>query len=387
MLNTIGLVLIYAVLFFMMFYGAKISNRHEWNEEVFSLKQMKVLQGASAVFIMFHHMAQKTCAPWNPPAKIVHGLDCFVDIGYWFVSIFLFCSGFGLYKSFKNKENYLKGFVKARILPIIIAFYVSEFLFFIVRLLMHEKMDTKTIIYYLIGFKLANYYGWFVVALPLFYLFFYLAFKLCKKDGMAIFMTGVGITAYVLLGMIIDHNDYLMKGEWWYNTAYLFLIGIIFARFEKSVVDFFKKIYPVSLILAAILVVVLFMFSLWAQGFFSYYCEYWGISMFEKVGRRSVCMFSQMLTATSFVLLVFLITMKIRTGNKLLTFFGGITLETYLVHGIFVELFGFNFLDVTKSLYYIKSVPLYVFVVLVCSVPSILIFKKLLGVITGKLKR
>lgn len=387
MLNTIGLVLIYAVLFLMMFFGAKISKRHEWNEEVFSLNQMKMIQGASAVFIMFHHMAQKTCASWNPPATIVHGLDIFVDIGYWFVSIFLFCSGFGLYKSVKNKENYLKGFVKARILPIIIAFYASEILFFVVRLLMHEKMNAKTIFFYLIGFKLANYYGWFVVALPLFYLIFYLAFRFCKKDGVAIFMTGVGITAYVLLGTAIDHNDYLMKGEWWYNTAYLFVIGILFARFEKSIVRFFKKIYPGALIASVILLYGFYILSVVAQLILSYYCEWLDISLIEKMLRRYACALSQVLTSSTFVILVFLVTMKIKIGNKVLKFFGGITLETYLVHGIFVELFGFNFLGTVKSLYYIKNVPLFVLVVLVCSVPSIIVFKKLLNLMTAKLKK
>ena len=84
------------------------------------------------------------------------------------------------------------------------------------------------------------------------------------------------------------------------------------------------------------------------------------------------------------VFFLFMVTMKIQIGNKLLAFFGGLTLEFYLIHGLFVELFGYSFLDITKSLYYIRSVPLYVLVVVACSVPATVLFKLLLKVISGK---
>ena len=61
--------------------------------------------------------------------------------------------------------------------------------------------------------------------------------------------------------------------------------------------------------------------------------------------------------------------LKVKLGNGLLKLLGGLTLEFYLMHGIFVEVFGFNFLDIRPSLYYIRSVPLYILVVLACSVP------------------
>ena len=76
--------------------------------------------------------------------------------------------------------------------------------------------------------------------------------------------------------------------------------------------------------------------------------------------------------------------MKIQIGNTVLKFFGGITLEFYLIHGLFVELFGYSFLDVSKSLYYIKNVPIYIVVVVLCSVPATVLFKYILKMISGK---
>ena len=66
---------------------------------------------------------------------------------------------------------------------------------------------------------------------------------------------------------------------------------------------------------------------------------------------------------------------------------GDVTLEFYLMHGIFVELFGYNFLDITNSLVYIKNVPLFIAAVLACAVISTLLFrllwKKVNALLTG----
>lgn len=98
---------------------------------------------------------------------VVHGLDFFVEIGHFFVAVFLFCSGYGLYKSVRSKENYLQGFVKKRVLPIIVAFYVTAIIFTIVRALMGQKMDLPQVLRYLSGVQLSNPNAWYVVAISL----------------------------------------------------------------------------------------------------------------------------------------------------------------------------------------------------------------------------
>ena len=112
--------LFYFLLAGLIFWGARYAGRGEWNEDYTSLKQTKILQGVAALGIALHHMSQKTCAPWHPSAFIVHGMDPFIPMGYMLVGVFLFCSGLGLYKSFKSKPGYLKGFFRRRILPVVI---------------------------------------------------------------------------------------------------------------------------------------------------------------------------------------------------------------------------------------------------------------------------
>lgn len=373
--------LYYVVLVLILFWGAKVCRKKTWNEDFMSLSQTKYLQGFFAICVMLHHAGQKTCAPWHNPYFIVHGLDFFVPIGYLFVSVFLFCSGYGLYKSYKQKENYLQGFVKRRILPLVLAFYSTGLIFFVVRLLMGERMSGKQMFYYLSGAQLCNPNAWYVIALPIFYLGFYLAFKFIKKDGWALFATILLVFAYTLIGTFVDHNNWWMRGEWWYNSVHLFSIGLLFARFEKPVVEHVKKFYPVYLILAIVGVAVFYPLSEYTQNAFSYYGENWNAP--DKVQRRWICLLSQMAVSCAFVFLVFLLNMKIKLGNKVLQFMGALTLEFYLIHGLFVELFGYDFLEMRPSIHYIRNVALYLLVVIVLSVPAAVLLQKVHNMILG----
>ena len=339
-----------------------------------SLSQTKALQGFFAICIMLHHIGQKTCAYWLNPKYIVHGLDVFVPIGYFFVGIFLLCSGYGLYKSYKEKPDYLNGFFKRRILPLILAFYSTGLIFLIVRVLMGEKMDLPQVFFYISGLQLSNPNTWFVIALPIFYFAFYLSFKYIKNEKAALFATCMAVFVYTLIGTMIDHNDWWMRGEWWYNSVHFFSIGLLFARYEDAIINHVKKHYPLYVILMFISIFVFYAFSEYTQAAFSYYGELFHADF--KVLRRWVCLLSQIAASCSFVFFVFLLGMKIEIGNKILRFMGTITLEFYLIHGLFVELFGYSFIDIVPSLYYIRNVALFVLVVVVLSIPSACLLQK-----------
>jgi membrane-bound acyltransferase YfiQ involved in biofilm formation len=210
---------------------------------------------------------------------------------------------------------------------------------------------------------------------------FYLAFKFIKKDGWALFATIMVVFIYTLIGTFVDHNDWWMRGEWWYNSVHLFSIGLLFARFEKPVIENIKKHYRLYLALVIIGFIIFYPLSEIAQGVFSYYGENFNAP--DKVQRRWICLLSQMAVSCAFVFLVFLLNMKIRIGNKVLKFMGTLTLEFYLIHGLFVELFGFDFLEMRPSIHYIRNVALYLLVVIVLSVPAAVILQKVHHLILG----
>ncbi len=365
--------LVYFLLGALLFFGAEGRRGKEWNEDYTSLKQTKILLGVMALGVGLHHMAQKTCAPWHQRALIVHGLDVFVPVGYLFVAVFLFCSGLGLYKSWKTKPDYLRGFPRKRILPIVVAFYLSEIIYTAVRFAVGEKMNTAQILWYLSGLRMANYNSWYVIVIPFFYLAFYFAFKYCKREGAAILWVFLFTLAYTALGACVDHqNVWWMRGEWWYNSIILFPLGLLFGRHEARITAFLKKGYWFWLILSFAAIFGLTALYDRADQMWGYYRDGWN-SPLKVLFRRGTAA-SQWLVCLAFVAFCLLLLMKVRLGNKALSLLGGVTLEFYLIHGIFVDLFGYNFADVAKSAVYIKNVPLYMLAVLGCSLPATALF-------------
>ena len=378
--------LFYFFLAGLIFFGAQSAGRGKWNDDYTSLKQTKILQGIAALGVALHHLAQKSCAPWHAKKFIVHGLDPFVPMGYMLVGVFLFCSGLGLYKSFKSKPGYLKGFFRRRILPVVIAFYLSEIIYTAVRLAMGEQMSAVTVLWYLSGLHMANFNAWYVIVIPFFYLAFWAAFRFCKKEGTAIFFVFLFTIGYTVLGAFIDHqSDWWMRGEWWYNSIILFPLGLLFAKYEERITRVLKKGYWVFLLLFFAGFFLLFQQSEWlVNNRLGYYGE-WGDPL--KVVHRLLSAGTQWIVAIFFVAVWFLLAMKIRFGNKVLAWLGAVTLDFYLMHGIFVELFGYDFLDMTKSIVYIKNVPLYVAAVLACAVPATILFRWIRLKITKPLLR
>ena len=369
--------LFYFLLAVLLFWGSSACGRAEWNEDYTSLRQTKILQGIAALGVALHHMAQKTCAPWHAARYIVHGLDVFVPVGYLFVAVFFFCSGLGLYKSVKAKPDYLHGFARRRILPMVIAFYLSEFIHLLVRAAMGEAMGLREVLWYLTGLHMANQNAWYLIVIPFFYLVFYLAFRFSRSDRTAILWVTLAVLLYTLLGALIDHQSvWWMRGEWWYNTVILFPLGMAFGCHEQALTALLRRRYWFWLCFSLAMTVVLYRLSvLLTEQLWGYYGETWGDPL--KVPHRLGCAVSQWLVCICFVTFCFLASMKLRLGNRALVFLGGMTLELYLMHGIFVELFGYSFYDLAPSLYYIRSVPLYILAVAVCSVPAALLFRLL----------
>lgn len=316
-----------AIFFAILLFKANFFTKGTWNDEVLSLNQTKSILGFCAFGIVFHHLAQKTCAPWLNQQVIVHGLDFFLNLGHLFVALFFFYSGFGLFKSLKSKENYLKGFLGKHLTPIII-----------LCLLVNCE-------FYYVG-KVFSPYTWYINAIVILYILFYCSFRFVKNDVASICFVALGVLIYSFV------CNWLVLGVWWYNTAFLFLIGILFAKNEEKFILILKSKY----LLCAIISVLIFATSFAIDILFK-----------SELCRNFVCIIES-ISAFSFVVLVLLASLKIKFENKVLTFSGSITLELYLIHGLFVQMFGYSFVsDDFEPIFYIKNLALYVIVVFALS--------------------
>ena len=73
--------IVYPLILVVLLWRAKFSKIRAFNEEAFSLRQMKAIQGFVALLIMLHHCSQKTSASWIDKKFYIGGLDMFVEAG------------------------------------------------------------------------------------------------------------------------------------------------------------------------------------------------------------------------------------------------------------------------------------------------------------------
>ena len=339
--RLIMIILWYIALTVLLFYGAKPCKKNTWNEENMSLGQTKAFLGFCAIIVIFHHMAQFTCASWLNPKYIRHGLDIFLTAGYPMVGVFFFCSGFGLYKSAKTKPDFFKRFLPVKILPILFSTMLTTVVFIFFRLWRNIPLTIDSPVK-VNGHDNWHPSIWFIPAIIVMYIFFYIGFGLFKKDWIGILIVALGTLGYI--GFCIRFG----YGRWWINTVHMFLAGILLAKYEDRVFESCKKYYVLKLIIIIILCLVFYNLGNYKGGLYHFEVFY----------------------TLVFMSMYYLISMKLKIGNRALGFLGKITLEIYVTHVIFLHMFGYYMIhDGIKPVYYIENVSLYVLVCLALTIP------------------
>lgn len=335
------------LLFILLFVGCKFFRKGEWNENLLSLKQVDALRGFCAIGILLHHISQKNAAGWINPYYIIHGLDFFVDIGYLFVGYFIFVSGYGLYTKYKTKENYFKHFFLRRVVPLVIAYLLTS------------------LAYYLYNPHVASNYTWYIYAIIICNLLFYLAYRFIKNENISLVIVILGVSFYCFY----CHSHEF--GGWWYNTIGLFVVGILVARYKDYIEKFFKKFYWPLLVIFLVFTLV---------------CRYYGLHFEQAVytvfNKKTIDLYNILIilfrfsAAVFFTFILILLSLKFEFNNIILKFINSISLDLYLIQGLFVNMFAYCYFDeMIKPLHYIKSVPLYMLVVIILSVVSAVILK------------
>ncbi|MCR4768001.1 MAG: acyltransferase [Saccharofermentans sp.] len=349
-------------LFLILFiWGAniKFGKKDQFNDDHASLDAMKSLRGFAAIGVILHHISQEDIFQ----QKAV--FSAFVNAGAYFVAIFFFCSGFGLIKSLNTKENYLKGFIKNRIVKaIVLPFYVNVIVYGILMAVTGYELPKERWIFNFLGLTMMNTYAWFPIVLALLYLVFFLCFRFIKKRPVCfavIFLFIIG------LGGLFSWNGHFapwhgpenwwlnpfynqrewwqydmtlwFSGEWWVNSAPAFLAGLVFANYEKQITGFFKKAYVLKFHVLLIITMIFYKLSAFGQMKFGYWTEYNGngAGMVEKF-KTYLCQVPLFLIL-GFTIIIFM--MKYHVSNPVSRFFGKYSLHTYLMNLACIQGCGF----------------------------------------------
>ena len=349
--------IVYALVFVSMIIGIKRASKNQLNENAFSLEAMTSLKGVMALFVLFHHMAQQSIfqisSNYNAEKNFATVVPFFEFIGFLFVAVFFFCSGYGLYRSLSIKENYLKGFLKKRVLPIIISYYVMIAIYAAYYLIVGSDFTLTQWILKVTGLILINSQSWYVYVICLMYVVFYLVFRKNRDNKAGIWILLAVALLQGLLFIVNGHFPWwlmkpswnialfspdtpwwqkpcqlLFEGEWWVNSTVAFVLGIFIAQKQNSFIEWAKKCYWFKFAVITILFVVINgagIVTLWEVG---YWTEFSG-----NLGtlNKAICYCVQQLQVIITCLFVIMLMQKVYVQNRLYNTLGKISLEFYLM--------------------------------------------------------
>lgn len=250
----------YLVVAVIALAGCRIDLKNKFNTLERNFR-MNDLRGIVAIMIVFSH----TTLPYTrlplvlfPVSKISTPL-----VGYFFVM-----SGFGLAYSYHNKENYLKGFLKNKLLHLALVGVIVALIGGVLR----------RIAVAIVGIRISiGIINWYIFAQGIAYIVFYLCYThIQSRKGRVCAMYGV-ITASCLVFMLLHANrsffiselgfafgitvyEYRKKLDEWLDKRHALLVGITVIGGAASVLSFFVRDYTVwDLLLHNMLVVSTYM--------------------------------------------------------------------------------------------------------------------------------
>lgn len=292
-------------------------------------------------------------------------LRIFSTIGVWLIGFFFFCSGYGLITSLRTKQDYLKGFLVKRVLIVLVPFFLCNYAYMSLELLRGMQFSTPELIASFFGVLLTNSQMWFAVEIMLLYIVFFLLFTYVKKEKVCI-MTIVALTAMITLIGMQNTRPFCLSnwfwGEWWFNTSFMFLFGMIMAHSEEKIIAFVKKRYPIVLLLCLVAAIGLSFPVNAMVEMGTYYCEYEGnftiLQIFMIKFVTLLCQFAMVFFADAVVLMAM---MKIKCGNRITRSLGSVSLELYLIHNLYLIMFGY------MGIGGIKNPAMLVYAAVICS--------------------
>lgn len=276
------------------------------------------LRGLLALFIMLHHMSLRYDFSISEALGVGNTLtiNLFRTMGMPIVGVFFLLTGYGLAKSLIAKgHNYLSGFIPKRLLSTLPEFLFLTFLFILYKL---TSGDTS---WEIISSNFSKGYpplpnSWFIFTITIVYLVFYLSALVARSNIRA---TGLGLSIGIVLYCFVTCYG-LHYGVWWYMTAPAVLCGYYIACHEDKITKILSSQRGLIATIGAILIVVCII-----------------VAFCYVIPNLSPYKFVPILYA---IILLSYVNVRLYGMGKsdILIWLGSISLNIYLVHGIYIDI-------------------------------------------------
>jgi len=287
--------LVSGIILIFLFLFSRINRQDNYRNSL-SIYNTTLIKGLGSILVVFCHLSHFYNGVFLLPSLYY--------FGYASVGLFFFFSGFGLMKQYLTKKDYQIGFLKKRLGKILIPYAVFNVIYWIYYSLTGTVKSIGDICLGFVNGDPLVRYSWYIIEIIVFYVFFYL-FMFIDKRRKKVMIT-CNVVLYFCLMFIFFRFNY---SSFWYDSTHLYLLGIVWASYEDSVLDFFYKYRHIILVFS--------------------------IGVFAATFGKEKLFF---VFEIAYLLLLICFFVVFEMKNRLLYEIGKISMEIYLIHGLIIQL-------------------------------------------------
>ncbi len=320
------------IIFFIILFLFNIDIKRK--NDYLSLEYTKYLKGILALVVVFCHIQYgRTTVPI---------FKIFNYVGDLAVSCFFFFSGYGLISQYlKNSEGYLKTFFRKRIVKILFAYMIFICIYLIYYFISGTFKNFDDIITFTKSRSLIVSHSWYIIDIIILYVAFYVIAKIFKENYKFIIIGMYGFVTFLTFIMI-----YFEMPEFWYVSIFSLCFGMNYKIIQEKIDNKnIKKYYIIATVIFIIFEILQFIIN----------------QIYESISITVIVAILKNVAYISFTFLIISIGKYIQFKNPIFEFLGEISLELYLIHGLFEKVFSnISYTNANNFLYGVS--------VLVCSI-------------------
>ena len=296
----------YLVIFCFLFIGLRVK-RSGYYDDFLSRKQTDAVKGLFILMVLLSHSILEVQATGTYPLATIdiRGYRIRTGFGQLVIVMFFFYSGYGVMEAIKSKgREYIESFPRHRVLTTLLNFDVAVLFFIGLNLLMGVRMDLNQIAWSFVAWKNVGNSNWYIFVIMYCYLASWVSAKVFPRNSLRIVMMTFLL---VLAGEAV--LSFLKHGQTrWYNTLLCYPVGMGFSLCKERFSAFVRRYYLPSLVLV-LAVFLFFHFQRWIPALR-------GLTYNAK--------------SIAFCILVVIVTMKVKVGNRFLYWAGACVFPIYI---------------------------------------------------------
>lgn len=292
-------------LFFIIFIsliGIKIYIK-DFNKDYLDKKNSSCIKGIFILIVFASHIRQYSSFYNKTDLMMINVLD---TLGQLMVTMFLFYSGYGIFESIKNKkQNYINSIPKKRILNTLINFDICVLIYFIIFTIINKTFSLNKFLFSLIAWDGYGNSNWYIFCILGLYLITYITYKIFdynQKKG----IVSIWIFTLIFYIFLSKYKDY-----YWYNTLFCYPLGITYSYFKNNI----NRVLLKNNVIYHIILIVLLVSN---------------FALFNYID-DIVC---YDIMSCIFVLLMVVISVKVKFNSKILLWFGDNLFWVYILQRI-----------------------------------------------------